>query len=1253
MAKKLLILFFFLASLAKAQCPQVYDYLGNLSNNPYWISCTGNNYIINFQSNANFGPYTIVWGDGSSNYNAASYSANSIITHTYSSTVDTFLVQLIIPSLSCTLTGVVVMEKPVNASIQIPIGGVTQACAPATLQFINSSTDVSQTTQFLWNFGDGSPPVPYTYTNAGMTISHTYSAGTVNCQTQVTLQAMNYCSFGNPTIANFNPIQIYDIDNAAITPDAVIKCWPDNVFTFTNTTNRNCVPQGNTFQRQEWWNFGNYWGLGYDSIINWKPWPPTTPVTIAYPSVGTYTVMLRDSNLCGIAVAVTSVSIVNPPTASLVAPTGTLCQNAPFTFTNITTGTGYTYQWNFGDGGGFATLAGLTQTHTYATAGTYTVKLVASIPGAGNGCRDTAQVVVSILPAPTANFTYSPAFGCTALSGVSFTNTSVGAVGWNWNFGNGITATTQTVPAQNYTVIGTHVITLVVTGSNTCVNTKTASVTVYQPPTANFSPVSTCVGSMTSFTNLSTAAATNTITTQSWNFGDGSAATTVFNPSHTYTVANTYTVQLVVNTAFCTDTVKLNVVANVKPTANFSMTPVNGCPTLTVNFNNTSLNASNFLWNFGTVPTSTSTAVNPVFNYTNTSAANIIYTVTLLAGTGAGCSDTLQKTIAVFPKPIASFTPNVSMACSPMLVTFSNTSTGATTYSWNLGNSVTSGAANPSTTYTNTSLFAQTFSIQLVAVNANGCMDTAITTIITNPKPLATFTMIPASGCSPLPVNFPPVLGITSYSWNFGDGNGSNALNPTHTYTNTTSSTIIYTVSLIASNAFGCIDTSYGMPLVYPRPTAGFTMNPNSGCSPMLVNFTNNSSLNFQNNWTLGNGNMSSLPNPATTYTTANTSANTSFPVKLVVTSVNGCKDSAQNSVTLYPKPDATFGVDTPACSPKILNFSNLSQGATTYAWNFGNGNSSNAINPTQQYINSSLLNITYTVSLIATNANNCTDTVKVPLIIHSQPNFNIIATPDSGCTDLTVNFPSIPGAVNYSWSFGDGNGASAGNISHTFVNTTNSTKNFTVQLIATDKYNCADTNTKMIRVFPKPTALFQANPTTVFIPNMPVNCLNLSNGNTGGNMWTFGDGGTSTDVNPSHTYTQEGEYQIILIVTNDKGCKDTFSLPNKIIAIGESSFDIPNAFTPNPAGGSGGAYDPNATNNDVFHPVIKGVEKYQMSIYSRWGELLFETKDVNVGWDGYYKGKMCTQDVYVWKVSATTVEGNVIKKTGDVLLLK
>jgi gliding motility-associated-like protein len=208
------------------------------------------------------------------------------------------------------------------------------------------------------------------------------------------------------------------------------------------------------------------------------------------------------------------------------------------------------------------------------------------------------------------------------------------------------------------------------------------------------------------------------------------------------------------------------------------------------------------------------------------------------------------------------------------------------------------------------------------------------------------------------------------------------------------------------------------------------------------------------------------------------------------------------------------------------------------------------------------------------------------------------------------------------------------------------------VQLIASDKYGCKDTASKAIKIFPRPNAFFNAAPLEVFIPNQPTQCYNLSSGAVS-YVWNFGDGTTSKETSPSHRYVTKGEYQIGLLAISDKMCTDSFNLPQKIMALDETFVQMPNAFTPNPNGSPGSIYDPNDISNDVFHPVIRGTERYVFSIYSRWGELLFETKNPEEGWDGYYKGKLCTQDVYIWKIAATFIDGKTFNKTGDVLLLK
>lgn len=1412
-----------LSKLLPAQCPQIYDYLGNLVNKPYFIDCQGTgSYNMNFASNTDWGAYTIDWGDGTAVTSGLSYTANSLINHTYNSaTPDTFVITLSIPSLNCTLIGISVMEKPVNASIQIPLGGVTTACAPKALQFTNSSTDVSETTWFTWNFGDGTPAQTFNFTNSGQTISHTYNPGTVNCQTAVTLSAENYCT-SIPTIANFNPIQIYDKDDAAITPSAFIKCWPDNIFTFSNTTNRNCVPQGNTFQRQEKWNLGNYWGLGHDSIIGWRPWPPTSPLSVAFPAVGTYTVMLQDSNLCGVDVQIQSVSILNPPVAGVAAPAGPFCQGSIITFTN-TSATGYSYKWNFGTGGGFVSRPFGTQTFTYNTSGTYTISVVALINGGGSACTDTDKVVINILPRPIANFTVSSNKGCNSIENVTFTDLSTNAIAWNWNFGNGNSFNGQVPPSQNYNGVGNYVASLTVTAANSCVHTFTAPIKVYQIPVAAFTASNACVGSPASFTDNSTFASDDPIISWGWNFGDASATSTstAQNPSHTYSVQNTYSTQLIVTTANCSDTISQPITINIKPTASFTLTPTNGCPTLTVDFSNTSVNATSYTWNFGNGKTSI--VSNPTETFTNTTAINQVYTITLTALTDEGCSDTQTANVTVFTKPLASFTVNAPTGCSPVAATFTNNSTGSTSYLWSFGDALTSTSISSiiTHTYVNTSLVIQTYTAQLTAISSNGCKDSTTLTITSYPRPIFNFTMVPDSGCSPLNVNFPPVLGAVTYEWDFGDGSPiSFSPNPNHVFTNTTTVNKTYTVQLIASNAFSCIDTAYGYPVVFANPQANFVVTQTVGCSPLATSFTNTSIDGATYLWKFGDGTTSSTPNtnhvytnqsntsnqtftstliaqsnkgcvdsisipllvyfkpdanfsidtpkclsktisfsnntlgsisnvwdfgdfsptstatnPVHTYTNTSTS-NITFTAQLIVTTASGCKDTTFGSPEIYAKPIASFAmtptvscaplnttmnnsssfatsylwkygdgntdtafntvhtytnssntsnqpfhctllalnsngckdsltksvlvlynpkadftVDTPACSPKVLTFSNTSIGASSYNWDLGTTTSNNT-NVSIAFTNTTSSNITQTVQLISNTLDNCRDTIIIPVIVHPKPEFTIIAMPDSGCSPLTVNFPTITNVVNYQWKFGDGNISTSENATNIYYNNSQATKTFSVQLIGIDGYGCKDTSSKIIKVYAAPIALFQANPTLVYVPTSPVTLTNLSFGAVS-YYWSFGDGNSSTEVSPSYIYQDPGQYQIYLVAKNSFGCSDTFNLPNKIVAELESTIDIPNAFSPNPNGGNGGLFNATDSNNDVFHPVLKGIDKYELNIFSRWGELLFVSNEITIGWDGYYKGILCTQDVYVWKITATTIDGKKINKTGDLLLLR
>jgi gliding motility-associated-like protein len=1157
---RLLFLFisFCIVNVGRGQCPQVYDGNGIASSNPYWISCTGGAYTLNFSSPSAIGSYTVVWGDGTANTTGTSLNANTIITHNYASAIDTFVVSFITSAPSCTLTGVVVMEKPVNASIQIPVGGVTAACAPATLAFINSSTDVSQTTSFSWNFGDGTAPVNYNYTNDGQTVTHTYNKGTVNCETIVTLSAKNYCTFSMTTSAQFNPIQIYDIDQAAITPDATKKCFPDDSFTFTNTTNRNCFAQGNNGIRYEKWNFGNYWGTGHDSIINWTAWPPTFPKTVTYPGLGCYIVLLYDSNECGIDTANISVCIVSKPTAGLIVGTSTVCLGTAMTFTN-TSSTGYLYQWDFGDNATYTNTNYNPQTHTYANAGTYTVTVVAYVAGATNSCKDTAHLVVTILPAPVSNFTFTPSIGCNTVT-ATFTDVSTGgAIGWQWNFGNGNTFTGQSPPAQTYTT-GNYPVTLTVTSANGCTNAMTQTVPVYQKPIPQYTTTVGCATNMVQFTDQSTHAVGDNIITWSWGFGDGSPRNNTENPTHTYTTAATYSVVLSVATAHCSDSITVPLVINPLPIVSFTNVPTSGCPSLNITFTNTSTGATSYNWNFGNGNTSTN--VNPTQTFSNSTTATIKYIVNLTGISSVGCKDSLKDTIQVFGKPIASFSSNAAAACAPYSVTFTNTTIAGVNYTWNFGDgTATSTLVNPAHLYQNTTNFLQNYTVTLHATNAGGCQDSTKQVVQSYPQAQFNFSSLPDSGCTQLHVNFPATAGAVSYQWDFGDGSPLNTgSSPTHTYTNTSVATQTFAVQLIAVNAFNCRDTANQTITVFPKPVAMFTVSKDSGCAPFAINFTNLSTNTTTYSWLFGDGSSSIAQNTAHTYTTSSTVID-SFLVKLISFNTHGCSDTAKKEVYVFPKVIANFTCDTIGCSPLNVSFINSTVGATTYTWNYGDGSPPvTTTHPTHVYTNTTTAVSSYTAQLFAENIYGCSGTLTQNITIFPKPIASFSLSANTGCSVFTPGITNnSTGAASTNWDFGDGGTSTLVSPVHSFTNTALTKDSFNVQLIVTNTFSCKDTATNYVYVLPKVNASFTCD---------TIGCSPLKsafiNSTQGGNSytWSFGDTSlNSTATNPTHTYTNISgaikTYTAQLIGNNSFNCSDTATQKITVLPKPSASFSL------------------------------------------------------------------------------------------------
>lgn len=254
-----------------------------------------------------------------------------------------------------------------------------------------------------------------------------------------------------------------------------------------------------------------------------------------------------------------------------------------------------------------------------------------------------------------------------------------------------------------------------------------------------------------------------------------------------------------------------------------------------------------------------------------------------------------------------------------------------------------------------------------------------------------------------------------------------------------------------------------------------------------------------------------------------------------------------------------------------------------------------------------------------------------------------------SGCSPLKVHFDDVTDNFSsYQWSFADEGTSNKKEADWTFYHE----GEFRITLVAQTTDGFSSTFSRTIKVFPKPTARFEISPENAVIPDDEIRFLNNSS-NAVTSKWNFGDGNTSDIYEPKHRYDKFGNYAVRLIVSSEEGCSDTVTLNNAFSGSGYF-IEMPNAFIPNTDGPSDGFYSIKSDeSSEIFHPVFAGVSEYHLKIYSKMGFMIFESNDVNIGWDGYFKGQLSNPGVYIWKVTGYFRNGETFSKMGDVTLLK
>ncbi|MBX7095070.1 MAG: PKD domain-containing protein [Flavobacteriales bacterium] len=860
-------------------------------------------------------------------------------------------------------------------------------------------------------------------------------------------------------------------------------------------------------------------------------------------------------------------------TASFTATPVNVCGTGftSISFTNTSTGANAnsaTYKW-YRNGVLFDNTSGLSNPNNsnVFAAGTYTFRLIATDPSVP--CTDTAFVTVTVFPTPNAGFNIVNNNAC-AGSAVSFTNTSTGTTGattYSWNFGDGGTSTSQS-PSHTYAAGGTYTVTQTVTNFAGCSDVQTATVTILDAPTVSISgddgdgdltncllPGNPSVSETVNFTSVVTNA-----TSILWNFGDGNTST-LPNPSHTYTSYGTYTVTLTATHANgCTTTATLTVVFEkyVSASMTLDITEYSGCaPHTLTTLQNLSVNANTYTWNFGdgSPPVVTTSSTPPPHVYTTSGT----YTISLTAANSCNMAMATISPIVIVAGPNSNFTSSLAglgnLGCAPQNVTYSNLSSGAqpaNNYFWSMGNgnTYTNVINPPAQTYPTQG----TYQVMLIAGNACG-FDTTITNIVIDSIPIAAIIANPLEGCTPLTVNVTNNSSgnNASYAWYVDGVFTSSAYNlPSQVFTAPPGNTAVtHTVSLTVSNHCGVRSDAESI-LVHPAVDAIFTISDDTICVGQSISITDASRGDMLNwTWDFGDGTSANTQGPFThTYASAGT-----YVIKDVVSGFCGT-DSLLHTVVVLPYPVADISASPiTGCIPHVVNFTNNSTPGGTNSWSFGTGSSpatSTAFTPSAvTYSTAGTSQVIYTVNVLGCSSSDTVSITTFPL-----PVVSFTATPTSGCSPLNVAFNNtspVIGGESYSWNFGNGNTSNSQSPGGQTYTTTGVDSTYTVTLTITSANGCTSTATTTILVHPLPIADFTPLPDTVCALT-PIGMLNNSTG-ASSFQWSFGDGGTSTAISPSHNYSNQGTFTVQLIAITGFSCRDTVTHAVVIDSIPSSAF--------------------------------------------------------------------------------------------------
>lgn len=885
------------------------------------------------------------------------------------------------------------------------------------------------------------------------------------------------------------------------------------------------------------------------------------------------------------------------------------CNNT-VTFTNNSFGANK-YHWDFGVSGTLAdTSNSYSPTFSYPGPGEYTVTL--AVVDSANGCGDTSTYVFNLYNVDIE--AEGDTFMCAgegapllASGGVQYSWSPIAGLD-NPNIGNPIASPSNTT---TYVVVGTD--------SAGCTGLDTVYVLIAPNVIDAGVDESICIGESIGL------GATGTPGQVIWSPANTLDTPTSANPLATPTVTTTYHVSLLTN-AGCTNSDSVTVTVNPLPIIDA------GPDTAICNGESTVLMASGgilYSWS----PT-TGLSDSMIANPTTTPLATTTYAVTGISQ--FGCQNTDNVTVIVKPRPNA-YAGEDEIICLGDSVQLH--ATGGVSYFWapntNLSNPAIS---NP---WTNS---LSTIDYLVTVTGANGCDSTDVVTVNVVSPPIAGLSVQPdACIYDDVVVSFTGQASpFASYGWNF---NGGNVVSGTGEgpYTINWNSTGTKIISVgVDENVCG-IDQASDTIEIKPLPPSEAGMDV-SFCSGESVTIGTGDLPNLSYQWSPTNGidsANSSNPNLSLTSPTGQTQV---LQYMVTTTSQYGCISRDSLEVTVFPIPVAEFETPEGQCIDGN-SFGYIAGGVfgngAQFDWDFG----TSATPPTSTFEMPN--NIVFSdsgshdISLTIAENGCVSEPFIAPTRVYPVPIALLQGIPVEGCQPMEVEFEDLSDDHGYTlahkWTFGDDGTSILENPIHTYINP----GLYSVGLEVITGEGCKDDTLykDYIWVHPKPYSDFYARPEVKSILDPDIEFYDNSVGANSAAYYLEGEE-ISNNWNFEYTFSDTGYHVISQIVTTKYGCLDTSDVSIYIQPI--FTLYVPNAFTPN-----------TDKKNPIFYCYGEGIREFELNIFTRWGQNIYHSVDLYEGWDGTYKGKPATDDVYVWRVTVVTYSGESKQFTGHVTLIR